>query len=339
MKERIDSDVYSCEPDPNVELWKPIFKPHPLEFDIKRFTDEINKIEVIIAPFLNFGTNVILKFTNIVPTKFDYRNEGKSEEDQVTDDISHVTQIPFVILNKNEVDYIKNCIQHNKYTKLFVHLINFYLSENCKYEFIYGKLHNVEFVYLTPENSNREILSTEQFIFYTSYSHQLFPNNVQHLTHTKETRRMFYKQFGTVFERVRFIKYDPDNETWTDYNCKTTLEMMKRVLSCYNSNQKRYDGCTTIYGYLDQLQLPNGKTREQLMSILSSKSKALGYGLSHNSTNSHKLGFYYCSTQDNKQFRKLQNWVKKQWKNNRHRVVSTVIENTFIVCYKETMLE
>lgn len=182
MKERIDVDVYSCDPD--VESWEPIFEPHPLEFDIKRFTDEINNIEVIIAPFLNFGTNIILKFTNIVPTKFAYRNKDRSEEDQVADDVSSVTQIPFVILNKNEVNYIKNCIQHNKYTKLFTHLINFYLGEKCEFEFSYGKLYDVEFVYLTPENSNREILSTKQFIFYRNYSHQLFPKNVQHLTHT-----------------------------------------------------------------------------------------------------------------------------------------------------------
>lgn len=330
MKERIN---------PDVDSYKTVAKCHPLEFDIKRFTDEINNIEVIIAPFLNFGTNIILKFTNIVPTKFAYRNKDRSEEDQVADDVSSVTQIPFVILNKNEVNYIKNCIQHNKYTKLFTHLINFYLSKKCKCEFSYGKLYDVEFVYLTPENSNREILSTKQFIFYRYYSGQLFPKNMERLSHTKETRRTFYKQFGTVFERVSFIKYDCEDETWTDYNCKTTLEMMKRALSYCNSNQKRYDGCTTICGHLNQLQLPNGKTREQLKDILCRKSEALSYVLSRYSTSSYKLGFYYCSTQDDKQFRKLQNWVKKQWKNDKCRVASTVVENTFIVCYKERTLE
>lgn len=95
---------------------------YPLEFDIERFTKEINNVEVIISPFLDLGTNIVLKFTQIVPTKFAYRNNKRSKKDQVADDETSVVQIPFVILDKNEVAYVKDCVQHNKFTKLFCSL-------------------------------------------------------------------------------------------------------------------------------------------------------------------------------------------------------------------------
>ena len=54
-----------------------------------------------------------------------------------------------------------------------------------------------------------------------------------------------------------------------------------------------------------------------------------------NRADAYGTHFYYCFIRDNKQFRKLQNWVKKQWKSGRYFVVTTVVENTFIVCYKK----
>lgn len=315
---------------------------YSLEFDIEKFTKETNNIEVIISPFLDFGTNIVLKFTQAAPTKFAYKNNDKSleailEEDQTTDNVISVVQIPFVISDKNEVAYIKDCVQHNKFTKLFVHLINNYLDED--FEFSYGQLYNVEFVYLTPDNSIREILSTKQFIFYNRYSNQLFPKNIARLSHSKETRRMFYKQFGAAFERVSFIKHDRETKFWTDYNCKKTLEMMKCALSKYSFNQKRCDGCTTINNYINYYNLNDSCTAEQIKDTLFAKSHALSKAFSDDIANNWGVHFYYCSIQDRKQFSKLQNWVKKQWKSNKRLVVTTVVENTFIVCYKETDIE
>lgn len=310
---------------------------YTLEFDIERFTKEINNVEVIISPFLDLGTNIVLKFTQIVPTKFAYRNNKRSKEDQVADDVTSVVQIPFVILDKNEVAYVKDCVQHNKFTKLFVHLINNYLNKD--FEFSYGQLYDVEFVYLTPDNPIREILSIKQFIFYNYYSNQLFPKNIARLSHSKETRRMFYKQFGAAFEQVSFIKHDRETKLWTDYNCKKTLEMMKRALSNYSFNQKRCDGCTTINNYINHYELNDSRTVEQIKSALLEKSYALDNVFVKDNTKDWSVHFYYCSIQDSKQFRKLQNWVKKQWKSNKCFVVTTVVENTFIVCYKEIDIE
>lgn len=310
---------------------------YTLEFDIERFTKEINNVEVIISPFLDLGTNIVLKFTQIVPTKFAYRNNKRSKEDQVADDVTSVVQIPFVILDKNEVAYVKDCVQHNKFTKLFVHLINNYLNKD--FEFSYGQLYDVEFVYLTPGNPVREILSIKQFIFYNCYSNQLFPKKLTWLSHSKETRRMFYKQFGAAFEQISFIKHDRETKLWTDYNCKKTLEMMKRALSNYSFNQKRCDGCTTINNYINHYKLNDSRTVEQIKSALLEKSHALNNVVVKNNANDWSVHFYYCSIQDSKQFRKLQNWVKKQWKSDKRFVVTTVVENTFIVCYKEIDIE
>ena len=306
---------------------------YTLEFDIERFTKETNNVEVIISPFLDLGTNIVLKFTQIVPTKLAYRNNKRSKEDQVADDVTSVVQIPFVILDKNEVAYVKDCVQHNKFTKLFVHLMNNYLNKD--FEFSYGQLYDVEFVYLTPNNPIREILSIKQFVFYNCYSNQLFPKNLTRLSHSKETRRMFYKQFGAAFERVSFIKHDRDAKFWTDYNCKKTLEMMKRALSDCNFNRKHCDGCTSVNNYISHYGFDDSPTTEQLRRVLLDKSYALNDVFPVNRENVYGSYFYYCSIQDNKQFRKLQNWVKKQWKSGRYFVVTTVVENTFIVCYKE----
>lgn len=306
---------------------------YPLEFDIERFTKETNNVEVIISPFLDLGTNIVLKFTQIVPTKFAYRNNKRSKKDQVADDETSVVQIPFVILDKNEVAYVKDCVQHNKFTKLFVHLINNYLNKD--FEFSYGQLYDVEFVYLTPDNPIREILSIKQFVFYNCYSNQLFPKNLTWLSHSKETRRMFYKQFGAAFERVSFIEQDQATKFWTDYNCKKILKMMKQALSDCSFNQKHCDGCTTVNNYISHYGFKDCPATEQLRRMLLEKCYALNDVFPVNRADAYGTHFYYCFIRDNKQFRKLQNWVKKQWKSGRYFVVTTVVENTFIVCYKK----
>lgn len=311
----------------------------PLEFDLNTFTNYKNHVEITISPFLNHGTNIVFKITSVTPTKLEYRNYNKIGRDRVADDIVTSVTVPFVIVDESEVSFIKDCIQHNKFAEFFIYFITNCIKDN--FEFYVCNLYNVSFIYLDPNSGKTEVLSNKQFIFYSKSEH-LFIRPILNIAPTKESRRLFFKQFGTAFESVKFITYNRGNKNRICNDCKTIIKLMKKSLSFYNSNQKFLDEYNIINKYIDQCGLIDTKNIVDLKYALKYSTTALTnvlhcYECGDNFT--AREGCCYCSIHDHKAFHKLQNWCNKHFTSPEYKIVTTVVMNTFIVCYRKLNIE